>query len=196
MVWSSPKTFISGRALTASELNTYIRDNMLEMAAAKAPVTNQNSYFVVDRPHHIVARRWAASYYTESKTTISTEFVDIPSSPGPVCTAITGSCATVFLTCQAQNSVAGQASMMGFSVTRIPPDDTEDGEQEEAYIPADVHRVLRIKVNNANQPQQYSNFVVLDNLIPGKNLFQAKYRTELSGTATFSHRRLIVLPRN
>jgi hypothetical protein len=196
MAWTSPKTFVAGRALTASELNTHLRDNMLEMAAAKAPTTNQNSYFVVDKPNHIIARRWAASYYSSTISTSSTEFTDVTASPGPVCTATTGTIATVFLTAQAENSSAGQAAIMGFTVTRVPAEDAENGEQEEAYIAADVHRCLRIKVNSAAQPQQFSNFIVLDNLVPGENIFQAKYRTENSGTATFLQRRLIVLPRN
>lgn len=199
MAWTSPKTFINGRSLCASELNTFLRDNMLEMAAARAVSASTSSFFVVDSvPNRLAVRRYGEHAVTGAQTTTSMEFTDM-TTPGPTVTTLTGTTATVFLTCQMSNTSGSVGVEMSFEVRRFVEStgvDTDEGEGEEAYIPADKHRCLRMLVNNTSIPQQYSNFIVVDNLQPGLNTFQAKYRTVSTGTATFQVRRLIVLPRN
>lgn len=41
MAWTVPKTYTPEDGLTSGELNTYIRDNMLELGPAKATAANQ-----------------------------------------------------------------------------------------------------------------------------------------------------------
>lgn len=44
MAWTTPKTFTAGSVLTASELNTHLRDNLLETSAAVVTAAGDLSY--------------------------------------------------------------------------------------------------------------------------------------------------------
>ncbi len=48
MAWTAPKTYVAGAVLTAAELNTYERDNMLALRSGSVAMTGQaNGRFVV-----------------------------------------------------------------------------------------------------------------------------------------------------
>lgn len=44
MSWTSPKTWVTGSVVTASELNTHLRDNLLETASAKVTTAGDLAY--------------------------------------------------------------------------------------------------------------------------------------------------------
>jgi hypothetical protein len=89
----------------------------------------------------------------------------------------------VALTANLRHSAAGGDAVMGFVMT---------GATSRAAFYADS---LVFRSDSAGQLAQMSHVEVIDSLNPGDHTVQAKYRVDtLSGTATFSNRRLLVVP--
>ena len=93
-------------------------------------------------------------------------------------TATTDAIAIVALACN-QYSSNGNAAWMGFDVSGASSD-----------AAADNRAVQTLSVS----PGQHVGVTLLVGVTAGTNQFQAKYRISTSGTATFSSRRLLVIP--
>lgn len=178
MAWTSPITFVSGTTLTATQMNTYLRDNMLELAPAKA--TTPGGYFVGTGVNSIAERVPETDLITTSETTTFTSYLNLPT-VGPTVTVTTGTYAFVITTCQMENNTADAEVFMSWIVsgatTRSAGDNTavsKDGTPAGNFC-------------------RLTNFDLVSDLTPGTNTFQAKYRVS-AGTGTFSERRLTVFP--
>lgn len=60
MVWTVPITFVSDDALTASQLNIFLRDNFLETEVAKATVAHR--FIVTSGTNSVAETQWVRDY--------------------------------------------------------------------------------------------------------------------------------------
>lgn len=180
MAWTAPITFVANTALTAAQMNTYLRDNLAETAPSKA--TEAGGYFVSSAPNEIKERVGRRDTITEAGTTSSTSFTDLDgTSVGPEVTVTTAAFALVLWTAQLQNDSGGDA------ITRASVEVSGA-----SSIPASTIRSITHQRGGDNRLQAGMS-VFYDDLTPGENTFTMKYLVS-SSTATILGRRLIVFP--
>ncbi len=179
MAWTTPITFASGDNLTASDLNTYLRDNFNEVETAKA--SQAGGFFVVSDMNQVEERRIHQHLVRNTASTTSTSFVDLSGSPGPSVTLRTGTMALIIVCAQLWNSSAGATSLMSHEVSGIS-----------SLAAADTFSLL-VEPVSAGQSISGSYWVLREDVTPGVNTFTAKYRAT-SGTASFMRRRIMVIP--
>jgi hypothetical protein len=177
MAWSTPLTAVSGSVLTAAQWNTSVRDNLNETAPAKATAAGQ--IFVSTAANAIAARTIAADYLVTSESTASTTFTDLATS-GPAVTATTAASCIVAIYSHIFSSVAADGGSMSYDISGATTDPSND------------NRAIQ-QVGTSGQ-RVGATFFHSAILTPGTNTFTAKYKAVTGGTATFSVRRLMVIP--
>lgn len=175
MAWTAPITFIPRTALTAAQLNTYVRDNLMESLPAKA--TTAGSHFVVTGKNQIAERYSQGTFLATVDTTDSTEYTDL-ATYGPEVTVETGEAAYVLLYCQLSNN-AGNAAWMNYDISG---DSTSDSQDNRGFM------------FQSTTPQAGGIIILHEHLTAGTNTFTAKYRVTTSGVGKFQNRRLAVIP--
>lgn len=177
MAWTSPKTFTDGSVLTAGDMNAHLRDNMNEIAAAKA--TAIGNLFVVSGTNQIRETFPRLEAEDSRATTTSTTYTD-PSGPvGPETPSIeTGLGALVFIEARMSNKIAEARSWMSFAVDGL-------GAADDRGVMADA--------GNANALYRWSSWAHVTDLAVGNHTFTAKYRVG-NGTGVFQDRRMLVIP--
>lgn len=179
MVWTSPKTWVSTDTLPASELNTYLRDNLAELAPAKA--VTPGSYFVTTDNGMLSERIPVADFIGAADQSLSNTYTDLDDI-GPTVTVETSSQAWVFLYCHMFGDVNTAAVWMNYSVSGATTDDASG--RDSTAIQVQAAGGQRMGVN-----------ILHTGLNPGMNTFTAKYRISTGVTlGTWSDRRLGVLP--
>lgn len=181
MAWTAPMTFIDGTVLTAPQLNTHFRDNMLETIPAKSTHNGGvgGGYFIVQGPHDLQERGIGYHEVTTSQTTTSTAFVDL-ATVGPSVGVVTGTSAWLLVSAEMGNSLDGAEVFASVSVA----DDTT----KEASDGYGISRAAGAGSRNA-----HFGSIFFSDLTPGHNIFTMKYRVG-AGTGTFLNRRLWVMP--
>lgn len=179
MAWTSPMTFVANNVLTASQLNTHLRDNLLEMAPAKAS-TDAGSLFMSQGPNRIEERITKTHRVSTSQTTKATNYADI-GTVGPRVTVETGTRALVFLSCGFQTDTDRAEMCYGFAITGETEKDATD-EKSLAMSGFAISNLVRSGTT-----------LYVDDLNPGQNTFTCKYKTS-EGTASFEDRFIGVLP--
>lgn len=181
MAWTAPMTAVSGSVYTAAQFNTFVRDNLNETSPAKA--TTQGGYFVTTAPNEIVERIGQRDTDVNTGTTTSTSFTDLdsPADVGPTVTVNTGQLALVLWGAQISNDTGTQSARVGVEVSGATTNAASDV------------RALTYDPTTGGGIFQASHTVFYDDLTPGSNTFELKYRVS-GGTGTFLRRRLIVLP--
>lgn len=180
MAWTAPMTAIAGSAFTAAQFNTYVRDNLLETAPAKA--TTAGGYFVATGTNAISQRTLTESEITTAETTSNTSYINL-ATVGPTVTTTTGSKALVMWCAQIENTANGGFGIVSVDISGATTQAANDG----------YSLVLEQTSDNTGQAVSASTAKVF-NLTPGSNTFTLKYRASGGGTSNFSRRRLIVLP--
>lgn len=175
MAWTAPMTFTSNTVLTAAQLNTHLRDNLLETAPAKA--TTAAGYFVTTGMNAIVERVIRQAFVNPTETTTSNSFTDL-TTPGPAVTAGTGSEALVLFAAQLTHSAAD------FSLVSVEVSGAS------SISPSDDYALAS---QQGTSLMQSGHFMYFSNLVPGTNTFTLKYRVG-SGTGSFRRRRIVVMP--
>lgn len=178
MAWTAPMTFTANSVLTAAQLNTHLRDNLMETAPAKA--TQSGSIFVGTGPNSIAERVLATARVSAAETTSSTSYTNV-STAGPSVTVTTGVQALIFVGCYLQNSSANVGTAMSWEIS---------GATTRAAL--DLTAISNDGAP-ANQPIRASNHDLMTGLTPGVNTFTAKYRVA-AGTGTFGDRIITVIP--
>jgi hypothetical protein len=179
MAWTSPITFLAGSALTANFLNTYIRDNLNEMAPAKA--TSTGSLFVTTGVNAITERLISGAVVTTSQTTSSTSYVDLATS-GPAVTLTTGTQALVFVSADLAVDEGSGQSMMSFAVSGA------------TTVAAGTFGMVEHTGNGTLNSAQRLGALRWIALTAGSNTFTAKYKTAFgTSVSTFSNRRIWVM---
>lgn len=187
MAWTAPMTFVSGAALTASQLNTHLRDNMFETEAAK--VTAAGQYLVTIGRNHIEKRTPLAARVNTDETTTSTNFIDLDTI-GPSVTVTSGSICLVLNKADIYNSAANQAGGMAFDIQGTQADGS-DGTQLEAR---DSWMCMTdgVSLGSGNSAM---NCVLISSIVPGTNTFTSKYKVGNSAnTGHFRYRVIAVFP--
>ena len=72
MAWTAPMTAVATAVFTATQFNTYIRDNLLETAPAKA--TDLSNLFSVISANTLVERTPKEAIVTTPESTASTSY--------------------------------------------------------------------------------------------------------------------------
>ena len=179
MAWTNPKTFTGGATLTAGELNTYLRDNMNETAPAAA--TTAGGLIGTDGANSILQVTPVGDEELAIEATTSAAYTDL-TTPGPSVVVVTGTTALVGIGMRASNGTAGNGSDMSFAVTGAT---TRAARGEEA---------IRFDSTTGSSQVEAGTTALVTGLTPGTNTFICKYRVIIGGTATFSARRIWVLP--
>lgn len=175
MAWTTPKTFTANSPLTASDLNTYLRDNFNETPPAKA--TTPGGVFVTTGLNAITERIPGTDYVATSEATATTTYVNLVT-VGPTVTCTTGTQALVILYCTLSSSSATGRSWMAYGITGA------------TTIAASTDRAIGL---DGTGLQTIGAMFLQTGLTAGSNTFQAKY-TATSATSTFATRRLSVIP--
>lgn len=179
MAWTAPMTFVDGTALTATQLNTYLRDNMMETEVAKA--TTFGGIMVSTGVNQITERVGGSDFIDDTQTTTSTTYTDL-STVGPTVTCTTGTKALFFMTCSMAVNVANLSANMALEVSGASTKAASDvGSSQIDGLTAD--KAMRIGICG-----------FFEDLVPGENVFTAKYKCLSGNTATFGDRALTVIP--
>lgn len=188
MAWTAPITFADGNVITAAQMNTYLRDNMLETMPAKA--TTSGGYFVATGKNRIVERVAQKQTIATSETTTNVSYEDL-ATVGP---AVTVTCGTQALVLFGMDSSSSTANFVCCSpeVSIAAADDTGDSTPQVLIAPDDSYACVH-ETSVANHALQNSHHIYFAGLTPGSLTFTLKYRTA-AGTATISRRRISVLP--
>ena len=177
MAWTAPMTFTDGVPLTAAQLNTHLRDNLVETAPAKA--TTEGGYFVSTGPNSITERLTVSAIVPNLDTTSSTSFTDLDATDGPTVSVRTGSKAFVIISgLMRVNNTTTAVSRMSYEVSGA----------------SSISAADNFSIRNTGAAAIMPSFAhVVENLTPGNNTFTAKYRVS-SSTGEFSTRRITVFP--
>lgn len=181
MSWTSPKTYTANSTLTAADLNTFLRDNMLECEPAKAQ--NPGGYFV-STGLNTIAERLPACVYSSTAgtlTTVGSPFRDLTTGGvGPAVTVTTGAKAIVLLNVGMDSNLAAGSCWTAYGITGA------------TTLIASVDRSISARGAAA----EYKGATFLQTgLTPGSNTFTMKYFAG-AGTSScdFLNRRIAVIP--
>ena len=178
MAWTAPRTYVTAEVITASILNTDIRDNLLQTAPGKA--ANAGEILVVTGANAIAARLPDSDVVATSETTASTSYSDL-STTGPTVTLTTGTRALMWWRMRQANSGVGASCYSSVDVSGA------------STISASDQRAFAYESGGANDSLQAASMDFLTAHSAGSNVFELKYRVT-SGTGTFQYRELAVMP--
>lgn len=179
MAWTTPLTAIANTALTASQWNASVRDNLNETAPAKA--TTSGGIFVATGANAIAERIPTSASVETSETTTSASFTDL-ATVGPTVTVTTGTKAVVAVRGNINNNTAGSAAYMSYDISGA------------TTASAGNTRTLAHTSSTAGAFLIASAVFLESSLTSGSNVFTAKYRTGSGGTGAFANRQLLVIP--
>ncbi len=177
MAWTAPRTWVTAEVVTASLMNTEIRDNLLETAPAIA--TGTSRLIVSDGMNSIAERQVLNTFLTTAESTTSTSYTDLATA-GPAVTVTTGTDAIVIISALMSNNSVADRSLMAYAISGA----TTKAESDNAAFRFEA---------GANQDISASKVNFEDNLTAGSNTFTAKYRVT-GGTGSFDNRDVIVIP--
>jgi hypothetical protein len=172
-------TFVANTALTAAQLNTHLRDNLMETATAKATAAGQ--FFIASGRNTLETRTPASSFVVTLETASDTGTVNL-TTPGPAVTVTTGTRALVFFSMQSSVNNVGGSRSCAYIVTGA----------------SDIDRSSQVFIRQDGQQASGRNFHwfmadLIEDLTPGVNTFTMTYSVG-SGTVSFSRRRITVWP--
>jgi hypothetical protein len=168
-------TFAANTALTAAQLNTFVRDNLNETAAARATATSQ--WFVSTAANSIAARTITGAIDTLGVSFTTTSYTE--TSTNASVTLTTGPQAIVGVFAQLDRNTTGTIVSVNFAVTgatSISPQELSEGTSGVTAI---------------GGPERLGTITWVD-LNPGSNTFSMKYKID-SGTGIVSKSALLVM---
>lgn len=182
MAWTTPLTAASNAALTAAQWNASVRDNLLMTAPALA--TTAGSIFAATGTNSIAQRIPAAITQQAIETTTSTSYTPTLSggagTAGPTLTVTVG--AKVLITFHSRQTTSVNDINVYTSVAIGAP--TSRAASDSWCVSADA----------VNLDIIHGNAFIDPNLSAGSQDFTMQYRAGGATTATFSNRRLNILP--
>ena len=178
MAWTTPRTWVSTEVVTASIMNTHVRDNFNETAPAIVSAAGQ--YVIADAANSLVNRLPAVQGIVTSETTASASYTDLATS-GPAVTQTCFSRALVIVSAQMSNDTGGETCFMSYALSGA------------TAVSASDNRALMYESGAANDQIQHSFAEIRTGLTQGSNTFTAKYRVT-GGTGTYLRRFISVLP--
>lgn len=181
MAWTTPMTAVANEIFTAAQYNTYVRDNLLETAPAKATVSSQ--YFL-RRNNALITNVSGSTVEEASETTASTTYTNL-TTVGPSMSRTINFGFIAFLGCRRISSSSTEGAFMSMDIIR-------ESDMVTVFSADDAVSVGHFgsgAVRSAGSPE------IITGLTPGDYTFTAKYRsTNAASTATFASRWLHVIP--
>jgi len=178
MAWSTPRTWVTTEVVSASIMNTHVRDNFNETAPAQA--TAAGALIVTDGANSVAERAFSEANVATSQTTSSTSYTDL-STTGPTITSTIDTRALLLWSAQMSNDTAGGVCSMSYAITGSSSQSAADS------------RSIRFESNASGDLIRTAGVDLVFGLSAGSNTFTAKYRVT-AGTGTFVNRQLILLP--
>ena len=179
MAWTAPRTWVSTEVVTASQMNTHVRDNFNETAPAKASTIS--GILVVNGTNSIGQRVPTTADDDANETTSSSSYTDLATTGPAVGSITTGTKALISLTCRMANNTAGEQCYMSYAVSGATTQSASD------------LRALEVTSSAIDETYMASTTFIEDGLTAGGNTFTGKYRVS-AGTGTFRRRKVAVIP--
>lgn len=179
MAWTSPRTWSAGEILTASLLNTHLRDNFNELDVAK--VTDDGQYCVTTGANAVTTRSYAWQRIDTSETLVSPAGYSDLATVGPTVTVTTGTQALVMWAANIDCNTTGADSKMGYAISGAT-----------TAAASDI-RCIRRDGMNASNAVRLMMWDFKTGMTAGSNTFTAKY-FGATGTHTYDTRILAVFP--
>lgn len=176
MAWTAPMTAVAGATFTASQYNTFVRDNLMMTGVAQATVVG--SIIAGNGPNEVAQRTPAWTAVTGGATMSSTSYGDLSDVVGPALTVQSGSVMAIWIFCNQYNS-SGTAAWMTFEISG------------DSSVPASDTNAIQFQGTDGDRN---GCGILVDSLTSGTNIVTAKYRVSTGGTGYFSQRRLAVWP--
>lgn len=176
MAWSAPMTAVAGAVFTAAQFNQYVRDNLNELAVAKA--TQVSSLFASTGPNAIVERVPTAAFTAGSSTTAATAYGNLADAVTTSVTVAHGTRAFVSVFSHFASSVAGNRSHVGFEISGST-----------VVAAGDSKSINTILTGSTRFGASWTQI----DMTAGTSTFTLRYRVT-AGTGTFSNRRIAVIP--
>lgn len=182
MAWTAPTTFLAGTALTAAQLNTYLRDNLLTTEAAVA-TQGDGGWFASTAVNAVAERTMKRAEVVTSQTTTSTTYADL-ATVGPTVSVTHGT--QVLVLWSAAHSDATTTTSAFTSI---------DLSGSNTIAASDSYALIRQtnQTTGLNYTAQHMHHIWFDTLTAGTTTFKLKYRVA-AGTGTFANRRIFVWP--
>lgn len=180
MAWTAPMTAVAGSVFTAAQFNTFIRDNLLETAPAKA--TTAGRHFAATGLNAIAERASSTDFTGTGETTSSTSYTDL-ATVGPAVTVTTGVQAWVFTSALVSNDTNSTSSSFAHAISGATSSTANDNHRG-TYVRSDV---------TGTTGARFTTVSLRTGLTPGSNTFTMQYKVS-GGTGTFSARAIAVLP--
>lgn len=177
MAWTAPVTWVGNQTLTAAQLNTHLRDNLLELAPAKA--TTAGSYFVATGANAITERAIKSARNNGSNTTTSTSYVTLGT--GPAVTVTTGTNAMIMHMGWLENNTAAAEAWQSWAISGA----TTRASLNDTAIMADGLAAVNAV--------QVADIDYMTSLTAGSNTFTVQNKVS-AGTGTFKNRLIVVMP--
>lgn len=172
-------TAVSNTAFTAAQFNTYVRDNFLETAPAKASATGQ--IFVATGANAVAARTPSFATVATAQTTTSTSYGDL-ATVGPAVTVTTGTKAIIGVSSKLDNATAGNASFASYDITGA------------TTVVADDTWATIMDGITAGGISRWGSMHMRSDLNPGSNTFTMRYKSSAATAAKFTDRHIVVIP--
>lgn len=174
-------TAVAGSVFTAAQFNTFIRDNLLETAPAKA--TTAGRHFAATGLNTIAERASATDFIGTTEMTGSAAYVDL-TTVGPTVTVDTGVQAWVFTSAFVNNGTASTSNSFAHEISGATSSAANDN-----------HRGVYVREGSTTGTTgaRLTTVNLRTGLTPGSNTFTMKYKTN-AGTADFGSRTLAVMP--
>ena len=177
MAWTAPRTWVTSEVVTASNMNTHVRDNFLETAPAKAVAAS--AFIVTDGANSILQRTPELENVDTSETTASTSYVDLATVHSESTT--TGTRAMIFIKAGISNNTAGAVSYMSYAISGASTASASD------------IKAVAYESSAANDFAQMGTLTLQDGLNAGVNTWTMKHRVT-AGTGTFQRRGFVIIP--
>lgn len=210
MVWTPPKQFQSGEILTAADLNTYLRDNLLENEVTKC--TTAGAHLTTDAGGNLIERKLVTDTIETSESLTGLPYVYLGSSTwadsyltprdlgtaGPTVTVETGSKVIAIASVSCSGTYGALQAQIDVCVS---VDDNAHKVGSFSTVDPLANQTFFIWPMAGSKASR-SKLIVISGLTPGINTFTMKYNTgQNSGavpankleTNTYSNRQLVIL---
>jgi hypothetical protein len=169
---------VANAALTAAQWNASVRDNFLMTAPALA--TAAGTLFAGTGANTIAQRIPGVSLLSVAENTASTTYVALATA-GPTVTVTSGTNVFIFIGAHYSNGTGGSGSRMSYAVSGAT-----------TIAAADDISVGGIPPTSGFT--HASTATLLSGLTLGSNTFTSMYKATTGGSASFTFRRLAILP--
>lgn len=178
MAWTTPRTWVTSEVVTASIMNTHVRDNFEETGPHL--VTSAGQYLVASSANNLTVRGGATDEDNTAETTASTSYTDLATS-GPNVTRTVGDRALVLWSARMSNNTAGETCFVSIDISGANTSSATDS------------RSIRFESDSANQQADISGHRFYESMSAGSSTFKLEYKVS-GGTGNFDNRRITVFP--